>query len=602
MFADLPAAPLRLKICSPKADTKLMWQFSPYAYFILPVGVVSAAVAYFAARARGRALALRALRQLEVRVGERTAELAAEKDRLAGLNSVAVEIAHCLTTSEVLAAGLRLVCETVHCEAAALWLAPRGGRSRLATTPGLRTAQRRCLRDLLSSWEAPEDNRPRVLGPEGVCGLTGVAIVPLVARRISLGTLCLSGGDPAFWDGEERLSLVTGIASQIALALQNAKRYDDAQFLAERDSLTRLFNHRGLTRRVEAQVAHAAQAEQVFSVVMMDIDNFKLFNDAHGHVMGDKVLQTAARSITACLRRSDVAARCGGDEFVAILADCDDRAAAVLLGRVRQELQKRALVVDEQSIPIKMSYGIATFPTDGDGASELLAVADANLYRSKRRGGDTVTSTDGGDAAAKLPLGSFTVLDGLVTTVDTKDHYTRRHSEDVTVYAVALAAKLGLSPDSQRSLRVAGLLHDVGKVGVPDHILRKPAILSPEELVAVKQHVALGELIIKGIPNQTEVLAAISTHHERWDGEGYPRGLKGEEIPLLGRILAVADSYSAMITDRPYRPAMSMEDASDELKRVAGTQLDPHVVGAFLELLAEDYVDEERAVHLTRPL
>ncbi len=369
-----------------------MWQSSPYACPALPVDVVSAAVA----------------------------ELTAEKDRLARLHSAAVELAHCLTTTEVLSAAPRLACETLDCESAALWMTPRGGRPRLAATPGLRAPQRRHLRELLSSWQAPEDHRPRVLGPVEGLGSAGIALVPLVARRSVVGALCLIDGEPAHWDDDERLSLAVGIAPQIALALQNAMRYDNAQFLAERDSLTRLFNHRGLTRRLEAQVAHAAQGEQIFSVVMMDIDTFKLFNDAHGHVMGDKVLQITARSISACLRRSDVAARCGGDEFVAILADCDERAAASLLARVRLELQKRALVVGGHSIPIKMSCGIATFPRDGDGAGELLSMADTNLYRSKRRGGDTVTAT-GGD----------------------EHHDIRGHSEGVSEYAIALAAELG---------------------------------------------------------------------------------------------------------------------------------------------------------------
>ncbi len=149
-------------------------------------------------------------------------------------------------------------------------------------------------------------------------------------------------------------------------------------------------------------------------------------------------------------------------------------------------------------------------------------------------------------------------------------------------------------PTHSARLRIAGLLHDVGKVGVPDHILRKPASLNGDELVAVRQHVTLGELIVKGIPNQNEVVGAISTHHERFDGNGYPRGLKGKEIPLLGRILAVADAYSAMISDRPYRQALPAEEAVAELRRVSGTQLDPEVVQAFLELLEEDEMGEQR--------
>lgn len=187
-------------------------------------------------------------------------------------------------------------------------------------------------------------------------------------------------------------------------------------------------------------------------------------------------------------------------------------------------------------------------------------------------------------------MGSFSVLDGLVTTVDKKDHYTRRHSDDVTELAVVLASKIGLSVETQRSVRMAGLLHDIGKVGVPDHILRKPAELNDEERKVVRNHVTLGELIIQGIPNQAEVVGAVSSHHERYDGKGYPRGLRGENIPLLGRILSVTDAYSAMTTDRPYRKALPVGEAKAELCRVAGTQLDPELVDAFLDALEESEI------------
>ena len=556
-------------------------------------------------RARGRMLVLRditdrkvaelaleeARQDLERRVETRTAELATEKDLLARLNAVAVKIAHCVTTGEVLSTGVGLAREAMGCQSAALWVHPKGGRGRLVASEGLPRTVRKQLRGLLATSTELEGALVQAW-PEPFG--TRLAVVPLISRRLALGALCLMSSDEHFWEDEERLSLAGGIASQIALAMENARRYDDAQFLAERDSLTGLLNHRGLNKCVEQNVVHAGQSHSVFSLIMMDVDNFKLFNDTHGHVTGDRVLQTAARSLTGSLRHSDVAARCGGDEFVAVLSDCDTGQALALLERLRVTLEDRSLELDGQKIPIKMSYGVATYPRDGSGASELLAAADANLYRSKRRGGDCITASGSEDGLRPTPIGSFTVLDGLVTTVDNKDHYTRKHSEDVTEYSVALAARMALSSDTQRSVRIAGLLHDVGKVGVPDHILRKPASLNAEELAAVRQHVTLGELIVKGIPNQQEVVGAISSHHERFDGKGYPRGLKGEGIPLLGRILAVADAYSAMVSDRPYRQALPPDEAVAELRRVSGTQLDPEVVQAFLELLEEDEMGDQR--------
>jgi diguanylate cyclase (GGDEF)-like protein/putative nucleotidyltransferase with HDIG domain len=333
---------------------------------------------------------------------------------------------------------------------------------------------------------------------------------------------------------------------------------------------------------------------------MIDVDNFKLFNDAHGHVVGDQVLREVARILTTTLRRSDIIARYGGDEFIAALPDTDAEAAVQLAERVRMALKESPFLVDDgRAIPVKMSYGVSTFPYDGSTPAELLAAADANLYRSKRRGGDFITASGGDSSHWPASVGSFSVLDGLVTTVDNKDHYTRRHSEDVTEYALLLAARMDLSVDTQRSLRVAALLHDVGKLGVPDHILRKPAGLSESEFEAIKNHVTLGELIIQGIPNQEEVLQAVSAHHERFDGKGYPRGLKGEEIPLLGRILGVTDAYSAMTTDRPYREALSPAAAKAELKAVAGTQLDPEIVEVFLAVLEDDEATDEARVEVS---
>jgi putative nucleotidyltransferase with HDIG domain len=213
-------------------------------------------------------------------------------------------------------------------------------------------------------------------------------------------------------------------------------------------------------------------------------------------------------------------------------------------------------------------------------------VADANLYLSKQKGGNriTVPSEELGSAEK---MGVFKVLVGLVTTVDNKDHYTRRHSEDVCELAVALAGRLGLSHETQRALRIAALLHDVGKIGVPDHILRKPGALTEEEFEAFKQHVVIGRLIIKEIPDLSEVIAAVATHHERLDGSGYPDGLKGDQIPLLGRILAVADSYSAMTIDRPYRKALTLGEAVAELHLAARGRLDPLLVSHFIQMVAE---------------
>jgi len=178
--------------------------------------------------------------------------------------------------------------------------------------------------------------------------------------------------------------------------------------------------------------------------------------------------------------------------------------------------------------------------------------------------------------------GSFDVLQGLVIAVDTKDRYTKRHSEDVARYAVFLAKRLGLDKETLATVRVSGLLHDIGKIGIPDTLLRKPSKLTAQEFDVFKQHVALGDSIVRDLPNLEAVRAGIRHHHERWDGRGYLEGLEGEEIPLIGRIMAVADAFSAMTTTRPYRKALPVEEAIKRLGDAAGTQLEEDLVVAFI--------------------
>jgi putative nucleotidyltransferase with HDIG domain len=261
-------------------------------------------------------------------------------------------------------------------------------------------------------------------------------------------------------------------------------------------------------------------------------------------------------------------------------------AASAVAEKLRRAISEQPYVTpDGQRIPARVSVGVASFPEDGCEANALLACADANLYTSKRRGGDAITHWEDDSWQQETETTAFGVLESLVAAVDNKDRYTHHHSDEVTQHALTIAAALGLSEESQQVVRVAGLLHDVGKIGVPGSILRKPGRLTVDEYEVMKQHAQLGELIIQEIPNLREIRSAVVSHHERWDGAGYPHGLSGEAIPLLGRILSVADAYSAMISDRPYRSGLSVQDAVAQLRAGAGTQFDPALVKLFVEAI-----------------
>jgi diguanylate cyclase (GGDEF)-like protein/putative nucleotidyltransferase with HDIG domain len=338
---------------------------------------------------------------------------------------------------------------------------------------------------------------------------------------------------------------------------------------------------------LDKEQARATRYGTHFSLAMLDIDGFKLLNDTYGHPTGDVVLRQVASLLREQTRASDIVGRYGGDEFLLVLPETSPAEAGVLAEKLRSALVETACVTPSgERIPIQASFGIAAYPQDGRNASELVAVADAHLYTSKRRGGDTVTGAEEKQALQDDETSAFSLFESLVTAVDNKDCYTRRHSEEVTEHALELADALGLSETSQRVLRVAALLHDVGKIGIPDRILRKPGHLTSAEFELVKGHATLGETIIAAIPDLDEIRAAVVSHHERYDGSGYPRGLAGGEIPLFGRILAVADAFSAMTTDRPYHKALSSAAAITELRACSGTQFDPQIVDAFVARLS----------------
>ncbi len=350
---------------------------------------------------------------------------------------------------------------------------------------------------------------------------------------------------------------------------------------ARRDPVTELINHGTVVEWLAEALDGARPSGAVVAMALLDVDNFTLVNEVHGHPAGDEVLRRVA-TISSHIPAEWVVGRFGPDEFLVVAPGASASRLEGSLVSFRRELRDSSIQFgDSEQLPVTFSAGVAAFPEQADSATELLSSVTMALTEAKSAGGDMIRVADR-TADERADARGFDVLQGLVIAVDNKDRYTKRHSEDVARYASFIARRMGLDEEFQSTVRLAGLLHDVGKIGIPDTILRKPGALNDGEADVVKQHVALGDAIVRDLPNIELVRAGIRHHHERWDGHGYLHGLEEEGIPLIARILAVADVFSAMTTTRPYRKALPLTEALKRLGDAAGTQLDESLVTTFI--------------------
>jgi len=349
-----------------------------------------------------------------------------------------------------------------------------------------------------------------------------------------------------------------------------------------RDPLTGLLNHGALVGILAERVEAAKAAGDGLEIALLDVDNFRLLNEHHGHPAGDAALRAVAGLLDGAISAPFAVGRSGPDEFLLIGLVGPERVLEATCHALQGRLAEATLQFDgTERLPITISGALARYPEHGASMTVLLATAARTLEEARAAGGDTVLAATRSLADEPVAAG-FDVLQGLVHAVDTKDRYTKRHSADVARYAAFIAERVGLDAEFIETVRVAGQLHDIGKIAIPDAILRKPGRLTPAELTVLQQHVALGDMIVRDVPNLDVVRAGIRHHHERWDGAGYLDRLAGTDIPTIGRILAVADAFSAMTTTRPYRKALDVREALARLADAAGTQLDADLVAAFI--------------------
>jgi len=391
------------------------------------------------------------------------------------------------------------------------------------------------------------------------------------------------------WERAPVLSVaLVGPLLAIALYQRSTHRALRAMRLALTDPLTGLGNHRHFHERLQRELLSAEEQARPLTLCFVDIDDFKKINDRYGHPSGDRVLSQVATR----LRQGGEAYRLGGDEFALLFVDHDEGMALA----AANSIVERIATVDFDHIgTVTVSAGLATFPMQGHGRDELIRLADSALYWAKEHGKNRVRLyrpevvelselkrlAAGPDKAAR-----YRAAASLAKAVDARDTYTGSHSERVGELSAKVATRLGLGAEQVELTRLAGSLHDLGKLAIPEEILRKPGTLTDSERLVLERHPQIGFRMLDSL-GVDPVADLVLHHHERWDGTGYPDGLRGEQIPLGARIIFVTDAYDAMTSDRIYRPKRSTQAALVELERCAGTQFDPGIVAAFAEELGQ---------------
>ena len=377
------------------------------------------------------------------------------------------------------------------------------------------------------------------------------------------------------------------------------------------DELTGLFNRRHFDEALKVEIYRSRRYGGLFSLVIADLHEFKKYNRKFGQTSGDSVLKAFAQTLKAELRKTDVACRYGNDEFSIILPATDANRAMKVVERIRSIFSQTPEVEYAfREHVIGLSAGIAEFPQVAATADGLVCMAECALYYAKMRGGNrSVLISDLETQLTKEPdIEILHELYNIVEHVETRDPATYGHSENVAIISELIGKAMGLSTKELSDLRAAALLHDVGKVSVPDSILIKSCKLTEDEWKLMKTHSAEGAKIVSCIDGLAKLAPIIRHHHEWYDGTGYPDGLKGEEIPLGARIISVADAYNTMISERPYSRAIPQESAMDELRKGAGTQFDPRLVNVFVfgvktqSLLQKRNLKEMKLLEATRQI
>lgn len=446
--------------------------------------------------------------------------------------------------------------------------------------------------------------------------LRSVMAIPLRTPQRLIGIVYLESPVALRQFQQKDLALMAALCAQSALAAENIQlielmnqqihlmeealaKYEEAQKKAVTDGLTGLVNHAHFQEQLARAVAEARRYGRSLSLLMLDLDDFKAINDTHGHPVGDEVLRRVAQVLRENVRDADLAARYGGEELVMMLPDTDQNGALVLAERIRQRITELT-IPDAQGNPIPSvtaSIGLSELVGPQDASVQLLQRADQALYAAKHGGknrvcrhGEPVPPAVGVVRAQQKLQQDATFQSFRALSATLSDRHATARNRARAGYIEDLARRVGLAlmlpAEKQELLEMASALHDIGKLGIPEEVLQKPGPLSEQEWEHIRNHPQVGHKLLKA-GNLGALCEAILRHHERWDGKGYPGRLSGTQIPLLARVVSLLDAFEAMITDRPYRPSLSLDQAVSELEKGAGRQFDPDLVAILTRLIRE---------------
>ncbi len=441
-------------------------------------------------------------------------------------------------------------------------------------------------------------------------GIRAFLCMPLLTKNKPLGLLYLYRSDRDEFDFDE-IAIAETFSYLAAQAIANARAHAATLDLAETDALTGLANRRKAEARLSTEIGRAHRTGKPFALISIDIDRFKEINDTHGHPVGDRVLQILAQILLEQVREVDLAARVGGEEFLLVLPGTDSGSGAGLVAeRVRSAVADAAVKLPGGAeLHFTVSEGVACFPACGESREILLEHVDQALYTAKRQGRNQSvfyrqmlarTLEHDPYQMSDLLNRSLENIGAIRTAIDSKSGF-HDHSERVTHYAVELGHALNMQPDQIETLRAAAQLHDIGTIVIPDDLINSKEPLTEDDWKIIRRHPLLAAEILENVPALRHLAPIVRAHHERFDGSGYPDGLKGDAIPVLAQVMAVADRYCALTTTRPYRDALSPQSAREAIMQGAGTRFDSHIAQVFVNLAITEPPPAEGGNHLVTP-